>query len=95
MIFPQVDLLPRHPSQLYEATLGGMLLFVILWFYSAKPRSRGKTAALFCLGYGVCRFFVEYFREPDAFLRTSGLRFESGPVAFGAFDYRWSFTLDF
>lgn len=78
MIFPQVDLLPRHPSQLYEATLEGLLLFVILWFYSAKPRSRGKTAALFCLGYGVCRFFVEYFREPDAFLGLQALGLSQG-----------------
>ncbi|RTL55545.1 MAG: prolipoprotein diacylglyceryl transferase [Rhodocyclaceae bacterium] len=66
MIFPQVDNLPRHPSQLYQAGMEGLLLFLILWFYSAKPRPRRAVSALFLIGYGVFRWIGEYFREPDA-----------------------------
>lgn len=58
--------MPRHPSQLYEAGLEGVVLFTLLWFYSRKPRPRGATSGLFLLGYGVFRFFCEFFREPDA-----------------------------
>jgi len=57
---------PRHPSQLYEFALEGVALFVILWFYSARPRPAGAVSGLFLLGYGVFRFFVEFFRVPDA-----------------------------
>ncbi len=79
MIFPQAgDDLPRHPSQLYEATLEGLLLFVVLWFYSARRREPGRVAALFCLGYGLCRFLVEYFRQPDAFLGLQALGLSQG-----------------
>lgn len=79
MIFPQAqDWLPRHPSQLYEAGLEGLLLFVILWLYSMRPRKDGRIAALFCLGYGVARFFVEFFREPDAFLGLQALGLSQG-----------------
>ena len=56
---------PRHPSQLYEALLEGLLLFVIIWWYSSKPRTAGKICGLFLCGYGVLRFFVEFFRQPD------------------------------
>ena len=59
----------RHPSQLYEAGLEGILLFVILWFFFWRTDSRyqpGKLVGIFVLGYGLCRFFVEFFREPDA-----------------------------
>jgi phosphatidylglycerol:prolipoprotein diacylglycerol transferase len=66
MVFPHVDLLPRHPSQLYEAALEGLLLFVLLWWYSSKPRPRMAVASLFLVGYGVARFVVEFFRQPDA-----------------------------
>lgn len=79
MIFPHAqDWLPRHPSQLYEAGLEGLLLFMILWFYSKRPRKDGRVAALFCLGYGVARFFVEFFREPDAFLGLLALGLSQG-----------------
>lgn len=61
-------LIARHPSQLYEAFLEGLLLFAVVWIYSAKPRSPGRVGALFCMGYGTVRFIVEYFREPDGFL---------------------------
>lgn len=66
MIFPHVDMIPRHPSQLYEAALEGLLLFLLLWWYSSKPRPRMAVASLFLIGYGFARFIVEFFRMPDA-----------------------------
>jgi len=66
IIFPNAGNVPRHPSQLYEFALEGVLLFVILWLYSAKPRPVGAVSGVFLLGYGSFRFIVEYFREPDA-----------------------------
>ena len=69
MIFPQSGtLIARHPSQLYEALGEGLLLFLVLWVYSVKPRKTGSVAALFCIGYAAARFVVEFFREPDAYL---------------------------
>jgi len=68
MIFPKVDTALRHPSQLYEFALEGVLLFLILWIYSAKPRATGTISALFLIGYGSFRFIVEYTREPDDYL---------------------------
>ncbi len=55
-----------HPSQLYEAILEGFLLFAILWLYTAKPRPYLATSGMFLLLYGVFRFFVEFYRIPDA-----------------------------
>jgi phosphatidylglycerol---prolipoprotein diacylglyceryl transferase len=66
MVFPQVDMLPRHPSPLYQAAGEGMLLFVILWWYSARQRPRAAVSGAFLIGYGALRFAAEYFREPDA-----------------------------
>lgn len=65
MIFPQVDVLPRHPSQLYQACGEGLLLWALLWWFSVKPRPRRQVSALFLIGYGVARWVGEYFREPD------------------------------
>jgi phosphatidylglycerol---prolipoprotein diacylglyceryl transferase len=65
MVFPHVDSLPRHPSQLYEFFLEGVVLFTILWIYSAKPRPRYAVSGLFALLYGLIRFNVEFFRQPD------------------------------
>lgn len=65
MIFPQVDELPRHPSQLYQFAGEGLALFVILWWFSAKPRPSGAVTAAFLIGYGAFRFLAEYFRSPD------------------------------
>lgn len=65
MIFPNAGPLPRHPSQLYEFCLEGLVLFIILWWYSAKPRPRMAVSGLFLLCYGLFRFLVEFFREPD------------------------------
>jgi phosphatidylglycerol:prolipoprotein diacylglycerol transferase len=68
MVFPFVDNRPRHPSMLYEALLEGLVLFVILWLYSSRPRPLRAVSGLFMLGYGVFRFAVEFVREPDAHL---------------------------
>ena len=65
MVFPRVDDLPRHPSQLYQAGLEGLLLFALLWVYSGKTRPRGAVSGAFLIGYGCFRFLAEYFRTPD------------------------------
>lgn len=72
MVFPQSGvMLPRHPSQLYEALGEGIVLMLILWIYAYnKPRKVGQISGVFMIGYGAIRFFLEYFREPDAFLAT-------------------------
>jgi phosphatidylglycerol:prolipoprotein diacylglycerol transferase len=66
MVFPQVDNLPRHPSALYQAAGEGLLLFILLWIFSARQRARGAISGLFLVGYGVLRSAAEFFREPDA-----------------------------
>ncbi len=69
MAFPQAhEGIPRHPSQLYQLALEGLLLFVILWLYSRRPRVPGTVASLFLIGYGTLRFIAEFAREPDEFL---------------------------
>ena len=79
MIFPQSgDALARHPSQLYEALGEGLLLFLLLWIVSKKPRPAGLVSGLFCLGYGTARFVVEFFREPDVFLGLQALGLSRG-----------------
>ncbi len=65
-LFTQYHGLPRHPSQLYQAGMEGLLLFLILWWYSAKPRPTGAVSGVFLIGYGVFRFIGEFFRSPDA-----------------------------
>lgn len=57
---------PRHPSQLYEGFLEGVLLFAILWFLRTRVKRYGELSAIFIGGYGVFRFIVEFYREPDA-----------------------------
>ncbi len=74
MVFPGAGPLPRHPSQLYEMFLEGIVLFIILWVYSSKPRPRMAVSGVFALGYGVFRFAVEFVRQPDEHL---------GFIAFG------------
>ncbi|MCF7980583.1 MAG: prolipoprotein diacylglyceryl transferase [Pseudomonadales bacterium] len=74
MVFPNAGNLPRHPSQLYQFALEGVVLFTILWWYSAKPRPRLQVSGLFLIGYGLSRFTAEFFRQPDAHL---------GFIAFG------------
>lgn len=68
MVFRGAGDLPRHPSQLYQAALEGLLLFAVLWWFSAKPRPRGAVSGVFLLGYGAFRFLAEFAREPDDYL---------------------------
>lgn len=66
MVFPNDPTgLPRHPSQLYQAGLEGVLLFIILFIFSSRPRPAWSVGGLFLACYGSFRFFVEFFREPD------------------------------
>ncbi len=71
MIFPQVDQTPRHPSEIYEAGLEGLVLLIVLHLLwrNEKLRSRpGTLTGCFLIGYAAARIFSEFFREPDAFL---------------------------
>jgi phosphatidylglycerol:prolipoprotein diacylglycerol transferase len=98
MIFPNVDRVPRHPSQLYEFALEGVALFVLLWWFSSKPRPRGAASALFLIGYGVFRFAVEFTREPDSFLGLLALGMSMGQwlslpmFAAGALLMAWAYS---
>jgi len=78
MVFPLADAQPRHPSQLYQAGLEGVALFLLLWWFARRPRPLGAVSALFLLGYGVARFVAEFFREPDAHLGLLGLGLSMG-----------------
>ncbi len=96
MIFPNVDSIPRHPSQLYEFALEGVVLFALLWWYSSKPRPRGAVSGLFLIGYGFFRFIVEYTREPDSYLGVLALGLSMGQwlslpmIAVGAGLFAWA-----
>jgi len=69
MVFPTDPLqVPRHPSQLYEFALEGVVLFAILYIISRKTRTLGLASGAFLIGYGIFRSFIEFFREPDAHL---------------------------
>jgi phosphatidylglycerol:prolipoprotein diacylglycerol transferase len=79
MVFPQSGVLqPRHPSQLYQFLLEGLLLFVLMWWYARRRRGLGQVSGLFLVGYGVLRFLAEFFREPDAFLGLLALNMSMG-----------------
>ena len=65
MVFPGGGPLPRHPSQLYQALLEGLALFVVLWLFARRPRPTMAVSGLFLLGYGGFRFAVEFVRVPD------------------------------
>lgn len=78
MIFPAGGPMPRHPSQLYEFALEGVLLFIILWNLKDRKHPAGALAACFLILYGVFRFIVEFFRQPDA-----QLGFIAGPFTMG------------
>jgi phosphatidylglycerol:prolipoprotein diacylglycerol transferase len=80
MVFRGAGDAPRHPSQLYQFALEGLALFVLLWWFSSKPRPRGQVSGLFLIGYGVFRFIAEFAREPDSFL---------GLLAFGLSMGQW------
>lgn len=71
VIFPNCGNVPRHPTQIYEALLEGILLWLIVnyvWFYKDWHKTPGRISGLFLLGYGVCRIFVEFFKEPEYIL---------------------------
>ncbi|WP_186100123.1 prolipoprotein diacylglyceryl transferase [Burkholderia gladioli] len=77
-VFMQYQMLPRHPSQLYEIALEGITLFLLLFFFSRKARPTGAVSALFLIGYGLARFTVEFAREPDDFLGLLALGLSMG-----------------
>jgi phosphatidylglycerol:prolipoprotein diacylglycerol transferase len=97
MVFQGAGPLPRHPSQLYQFAFEGVLLFVILWIFSSKPRPLGAVSAAFLIGYGCFRFSVEFFREPDDFLGLLALNLSMGQwlslpmivVGIGMFTWAW------
>ncbi|RTK94323.1 MAG: prolipoprotein diacylglyceryl transferase [Neisseriaceae bacterium] len=100
MVFPQSgSMLPRHPSQIYEALTEGVLLFLVMVIYtntSKEPRKLGQTSGMFAIGYGVARFFLEFFREPDSFatgvVQTTGLslgQFYSIPLIIAGILMMW------
>ena len=74
MVFPNGGPIARHPNQLYEFFLEGVVLFIIMWTFSSKPRPLGAVSGLFALCYGLFRCFIEFFREPDV---------QIGYIAFG------------
>ena len=79
MVFPQAgDGLARHPSQLYQMGLEGIGLFIILWWYSSRPRPLGAVSGMFLIGYGGFRFLAEFAREPDQFLGVLALGLSMG-----------------
>ena len=97
MVFPQSGAnLPRHPSQIYQFLLEGMLLFALLWVYASRPRQIGQVSGMFLIGYGVLRFIAEYFREPDGFLGLLALNMSMGQwlcvpmVAAGVAMWTWA-----
>jgi phosphatidylglycerol:prolipoprotein diacylglycerol transferase len=96
MVFRGAGDAPRHPSQLYQFALEGVALFVLLWWFSSKPRPRGQVSAMFLLGYGVLRFIAEFGREPDAFLGYLALGLTMGQwlclamIAAGGALFAWS-----
>lgn len=71
-VLEQYGVLPRHPSQLYEMLLEGIVLFIILNVFVRKSRPMGSVSGLFLIGYGLFRIIVEFFRQPDAQLGLFG-----------------------
>ena len=97
MVFPQSGSpLPRHPSQLYQFALEGLLLLAFLWWYAGKPRPTGQVSGMFLIGYGCLRFIAEFFREPDSFLGLRAFDLSQGQwlslpmVAAGIWMWWWS-----
>ena len=96
MVFRGAGDMARHPSQLYQFALEGVLLFVLLWWYASKARDRGEVSAMFLLGYGAFRFIAEFAREPDDFLGLLALGLSMGQwlslpmIAAGIVLYAWS-----
>jgi phosphatidylglycerol:prolipoprotein diacylglycerol transferase len=79
MVFPQAgDRLARHPSQIYQLLIEGVVLFAVVWLYARRERKPGAVAGMFLLVYGLGRFAVEFAREPDRFLGTLALGLSMG-----------------
>jgi len=99
MVFasPGAGAAPRHPSQLYQFALEGVLLFVILWTFTARPRPVGAASGVFLVGYGALRFAAEFFREPDDFLGFLALDLTMGQwlsipmIVAGVFLLAWAY----
>lgn len=92
-----LDAQARHPSPLYEFALEGVLMFAVLWWFSAKPRRRGAVSGLFAVLYGVFRFLIEFVRQPDEQLGfiafhwlTMGQLLSLPLIAVGLFLLWWS-----
>jgi phosphatidylglycerol:prolipoprotein diacylglycerol transferase len=88
MVFRGAGDLPRHPSQIYQFLMEGILLFVLLWWYARTAPQQGRVSAVFLFGYGLFRFIAEFFREPDAHLGLLSLGMSMGqwlcmPMIFG------------
>ncbi len=101
MVFPRAGDDPRHPSQLYQAGLEGFLLFVILWFYSSRPKPQKAVSAVFLMGYGIFRTFAEFFRQPDAHIgfdlfgwMTRGMELSIPMIAIGLALLIWAYMGD-
>ncbi|MDL2284952.1 prolipoprotein diacylglyceryl transferase, partial [Oxalobacter sp. OttesenSCG-928-P03] len=80
MIWPNFDMLPRHPSPLYQALVDGLLMFLMLWYFARKPHPSGAVSAVYLLLYGTTRFFTEYFRIPDYNVSFLGLSISAGQM---------------
>lgn len=98
MMFPKAGSLLRHPSQVYEFFLEGVLLFIIMWWFSAKLRPRFAISSLFLLCYGLFRFIAEFFRQPDPQLGfiafgwlTMGQLLSLPMIIIGSFALRWTY----
>jgi phosphatidylglycerol---prolipoprotein diacylglyceryl transferase len=94
MVFRGAGDAPRHPSQIYQILLEGLLLFILLWLYARKERKSGQVAAAFLVGYGIFRFIAEFFREPDAHLGLLSLGMSMGqwlcvPMVLGGAGLWW------
>jgi phosphatidylglycerol:prolipoprotein diacylglycerol transferase len=74
---------PRHPSQLYEAFFEGIFLFIVLWNLRKVQKPRGAILAFYLIGYGIVRFFIEYFRQPDAHIGFIFMSFSMGQLLCG------------
>ncbi len=94
MVFRGAGDMPRHPSQIYQFLLEGLLFFVLLWWYARTPRAQGQVSAAFLFGYGLFRFIAEFFREPDAHLGLLSLGMSMGqwlcvPMILGGMGLWW------
>jgi len=98
VVFPTGGSVPRHPSQLYEALLEGLVLFIILWLFTAKPRPTMAASGVFAMGYGLFRFIVEFVRQPDQHIGylafgwlTMGQLLSIPMILIGAILFGWAY----